>query len=68
MSATVARNVTLQLTLPGGTEVDKVHVNDLHATILHQLGFNHEKLTYVYNGRRFRLTDVGGKVIHPIVG
>ncbi|MDF1858724.1 MAG: DUF1501 domain-containing protein [Verrucomicrobiales bacterium] len=48
--------------------VDKVHVNDLHATILHQLGFDHEKLTYVYNGRRFRLTDVAGKVIEPIVG
>ena len=47
--------------------VDKVHVNDLHATILHQLGFDHEKLTYVYNGRRFRLTDVAGKVIQPIV-
>lgn len=48
-------------------EVDKVHVNDLHATILHLLGFDHEKLTYTYNGRRFRLTDVAGKVIHPIV-
>ena len=47
--------------------VDKVHVNDLHATILYQLGFDHEKLTYVYNGRRFRLTDVAGKVIHPII-
>ena len=47
--------------------VDKAHVNDIHATILHQLGFNHEKLTYVYNGRRFRLTDVGGKVIKPIL-
>jgi hypothetical protein len=47
--------------------VDKVHVNDLHATILHQLGVDHEKLTYVYNGRRFRLTDVAGKVIHPII-
>lgn len=47
--------------------VDKVHVNDLHATILHQLGFDHEKLTYVYNGRRFRLTDVAGKVIRPII-
>lgn len=48
--------------------VDRVHVNDLHATILHQLGFDHEKLTYVYNGRRFRLTDVGGEVISSIVG
>ena len=47
--------------------VDKVHVNDIHATILHQLGFNHEKLTYNYNGRRFRLTDVGGKVIKKIL-
>ena len=47
--------------------VDKAHVNDIHATILHQLGFSHEKLTYNYNGRRFRLTDVGGKVIKPIL-
>lgn len=47
--------------------VDKVHVNDLHATLLHQLGFDHEKLTYNYNGRRFRLTDVGGRVIHEIL-
>ena len=41
----------------------KVHVNDLHATILHQLGLDHEKLTYRYNGRDFRLTDVGGHVL-----
>ena len=47
--------------------VDKAHVNDIHATILHQLGFDHEKLTHNYNGRRFRLTDVGGKVIKPII-
>lgn len=47
--------------------VDKAHVNDIHATILNQLGLNHEKLTYVYNGRRFRLTDVAGKVIKPII-
>ena len=47
--------------------VDKAHVNDIHATILHQLGINHEDLTYEYNGRRFRLTDVGGKVIKPIL-
>ncbi|MDB3941938.1 DUF1501 domain-containing protein [Verrucomicrobiales bacterium] len=46
---------------------DKAHVNDIHATILYQLGFNHEKLTCKYNGRRFRLTDVGGKVITPIL-
>ena len=47
--------------------VDKVHVNDLHATILHLLGMDHEKLTYKYNGRRFRLTDVAGKVIEKII-
>lgn len=47
--------------------VDKAHVNDIHATILHLLGFNHEKLTYLYNGRRFRLTDVGGHVIKKII-
>jgi len=47
--------------------VNPVHVNDIHATILHQMGLDHEKLTYVYNGRRFRLTDVGGKVLSPIL-
>ena len=47
--------------------VDKAHVNDIHATILHLLGFNHEKLTYLYNGRRFRLTDVSGHVIKQII-
>ena len=46
---------------------DKVHVNDLHATILYLLGIDHTKLTYVYNGRRFRLTDVAGEVVHPII-
>jgi hypothetical protein len=47
--------------------VDPVHVNDLHATVLHLLGLDHEKLTYKYNGRRFRLTDVGGKVIKSVL-
>jgi hypothetical protein len=47
--------------------VDRVHVNDLHATILHLLGLDHERLTFKYNGRRFRLTDVAGKVITPIL-
>ncbi len=46
---------------------DKVHVHDLHATILHLLGFDHEKLTYRYAGRDFRLTDVSGNVIHKVV-
>jgi hypothetical protein len=46
---------------------DRVSVNDLHATILHLLGMNHEKLTYRHNGRDFRLTDVAGKVVKPIL-
>ena len=46
---------------------DKVHVHDLHATILRLLGFDHEKLTYRYNGRDFRLTDNFGKVVQGII-
>lgn len=52
-----------------GMEVakDEVHYHDFHATILHLMGFDHEKLTYRYGGRDFRLTDVSGKVVHSIV-
>ncbi len=46
-----------------GVVEDKVHVHDLHATILHLLGFDHERLTYRYQGRDFRLTDVHGNVV-----
>jgi hypothetical protein len=46
---------------------DKVHMHDLHATILHLLGLDHEKLTYKYNGRDFRLTDVAGHVVTEII-
>jgi hypothetical protein len=46
---------------------DKVHVHDLHATILHCMGLDHEKLTYRFNGRDFRLTDVAGNVVKPIL-
>jgi hypothetical protein len=46
---------------------DKVHVHDLHATILHLLGFDHEKLTYRYAGRDFRLTDVHGRVVSELI-
>jgi arylsulfatase A-like enzyme len=46
---------------------DKVHVNDLQATILQLLGFNHEKLTYRFQGRDFRLTDVSGQVVTDIL-
>jgi hypothetical protein len=47
--------------------VDKVSINDLHATILHLMGLDHEKLTYKYNGRNFRLTDVAGEVVKKII-
>ncbi|MCX7399290.1 MAG: DUF1501 domain-containing protein [Planctomycetales bacterium] len=46
---------------------DRVHVHDLHATILHLMGLDHERLTYRYSGRDYRLTDVHGKVISQII-
>jgi hypothetical protein len=46
---------------------DPVHVNDFHATVLHLLGLDHEKLTFKHLGRRYRLTDVSGKVVTPIL-
>ena len=46
---------------------DKVHVHDLHATILYLMGINHEKLTYHYSGRNYRLTDVSGTVVQEII-
>jgi Protein of unknown function (DUF1501) len=45
---------------------NKVHIHDLHATILHLLGLDHERLTYRYAGRDFRLTDVEGHVVHDL--
>jgi hypothetical protein len=47
--------------------VDRVSVNDLHATILHLLGLDHTKLTYRFNGRPFRLTDVAGEVVKTVI-
>ena len=46
---------------------DRVHMHDLHATILHLLGIDHEKLTYRHAGRDFRLTDVHGEIVRPIL-
>ena len=46
---------------------DKVHMHDLHATILHLLGLDHEKLTFQYTGRPFRLTDVSGRVVRELI-
>jgi hypothetical protein len=52
-----------------GSEIvdGKMHVHDLQATLLHQLGLEHEKFTYRYQGRDFRLTDTRGKVIRALL-
>jgi len=61
--------ITLGETDPFGFNVtgDKVHVHDLHATLLHLLGFDHTKLTYRFQGRDFRLTDVHGNVVQKLL-
>ena len=46
---------------------NRVGVHDLHATILHLMGIDHKRLTYRFNGRDYRLTDVYGNVIQPIL-
>ncbi|MEC7501162.1 MAG: DUF1501 domain-containing protein, partial [Planctomycetota bacterium] len=48
-------------------EDQPVHVHDLHATVLHLMGIDHRRLTFRLRGRDFRLTDVHGNVIHPIL-
>jgi uncharacterized protein (DUF1501 family) len=48
-------------------DIDRVHVHDLHATILHLLGLDHTRLTFLHNGREDRLTDTAGKVIHEVL-
>jgi len=50
-----------------GIAENEVHVHDFHATILHCLGFDHTRLTYRHAGRDFRLTDVHGEVVKPIL-
>ena len=46
---------------------NRVSVHDLHATMLHLLGVDHKRLTYLHNGRSYRLTDVAGEVLKPIL-
>ncbi len=46
---------------------NKVHVHDLQATLLHTLGFDHERLTYRFQGRDYRLTDVHGNVVEALL-
>ena len=50
-----------------GVTEGKVHVHDLHATILHLLGFDHERFTFRFQGRDFRLTDVHGRIVQEIL-
>ncbi len=61
--------ITLGETDPFGfnATLDRVHVHDLHATLLHLLGFDHTKLTYRFQGRDFRLTDVHGNVVQKLL-
>ncbi|MCP4773040.1 MAG: DUF1501 domain-containing protein, partial [Planctomycetaceae bacterium] len=49
------------------TAEDSVHTHDLHATMLHLLGIDHERLTFRHAGRDFRLTDVHGRVVNQII-
>ena len=50
-----------------GVVENKVHIHDLQATILHLLGMDHEKTTYRFQGRDYRLTDVHGDVVHDLI-
>ena len=46
---------------------NRVNIHDLHATLLHQMGIDHEQLTYRFSGRDYRLTDVHGRVLHELI-
>jgi len=65
----IKRGITIGQTDEFGFHVvkDKVHVHDFHATLLHLLGFDHTKLTYRFQGRDFRLTDVEGDVVTQLL-
>lgn len=65
----VKRGITIGETDELGFNVveDRVHVHDLHATILHLLGIDHERLTFRFQGRDFRLTDVHGSVVKKLL-
>ncbi len=65
----IKSGITLGATDEFGFNVveDPVHVHDLHATILHLLGFEHTRLTYRCQGLDFRLTDVHGKIVHELL-
>jgi hypothetical protein len=46
---------------------DRAHVHDLHATLLHLLGIDHQRLTYRFQGRDYRLTDIHGELLHKLI-
>ncbi|MBI3417589.1 MAG: DUF1501 domain-containing protein [Verrucomicrobia bacterium] len=50
-----------------GSAQDRAHLHDFHATMVHLLGLDHEKLTFRFQGRNFRLTDVAGEIIHKLI-
>ena len=47
--------------------VDRAHVHDIHATLLHLLGLDHQRLTFRFQGRDFRLTDIHGQLLHKLL-
>ena len=65
----VKKGITIGKTDDFGYNVAErpVHVNDLHATIMHLLGVDHKRLTYRFGGRDFRLTDVGGELVKEAI-
>jgi arylsulfatase A-like enzyme len=67
--AGIKKGITLGATDEFGYNITEnpVHVHDFQATLMHLLGINHEKLTFKFQGRRYRLTDVHGKVVQEIL-
>ena len=65
MDATITHGATDEYSV--NVTRDGVHVHDLHATILHLLGIDHKRLTYKFQGRQFRLTDVHGNVVENVI-
>jgi len=67
--AGIRQGITLGATDDLGYHITEhpVHVNDLHATVLHLLGLDHERLTHRFQGRDYRLTDVGGTVVRALL-
>jgi len=67
--AGIKKGITIGATDEFGFNINErpVHIHDFQATLMHLLGINHEKLTFKFQGRRYRLTDVHGKVVNEIL-